>query len=400
LDDKTTSDAQTGLDEDIDFSLVVGGPLFQLLMKARLLSPPLGLVHRRIAAFVVVTWLPLAILTLTAGTFKGGAAVSFLADLDVHVRLLVSLPLLVLAELFVHEHLRPTVAQFLVRKLVLPEQRSKFDSAVALALRLRHSILAEVVILLLAFAWHLIWRWQGALQVATWYEVPAEGSMHYTVAGYWYAFISLSIVRFLLLRWYFRIMIWYIFLWKVSRLRLRLNPLHPDRAAGLTFLNEALLAMMPVLVAQSAMIAGIIGTRIMYAGAKLPEFRYEIIGFILFLVLFALAPLMFFSMQLAKAKRRGHRVFGAFAEHYVDQFAGKWLHKDKAAGEELLGTGDIQSLADLGNSYQVVREMRAVPFDKGVVISLIVAIALPMLPLVLTMFPFEEIVRRLASMVF
>jgi hypothetical protein len=98
---------------------------------------------------------------------------------------------------------------------------------------LRNSIVAEILLLALAFtvgSW--LWRTYVTLDVATWYAVPGEGSLALTWAGYWYVYVSLPIARVLLFRWYFRLFIWYMFLWRVSRLRLRLNPLHPDRAGG------------------------------------------------------------------------------------------------------------------------------------------------------------------------
>ena len=45
--------------EPADFSLVQGGPLFQLLVRAGLLRPPLDYLSRRIAVLVLLAWLPL-----------------------------------------------------------------------------------------------------------------------------------------------------------------------------------------------------------------------------------------------------------------------------------------------------------------------------------------------------
>jgi hypothetical protein len=67
---------------------------------------------------------------------------------------------------------------------------------------------------------------------------------------------------------------------------------------------------------------------------------------------------------------------------------------------ELLGTGDIQSLADLGNSYQVIREMRIVPFGLQDISRLAIATAAPLSPLLLTMFSFEELIIRIFKVVF
>jgi hypothetical protein len=66
----------------------------------------------------------------------------------------------------------------------------------------------------------------------------------------------------------------------------------------------------------------------------------------------------------------------------------------------LLGTPDIQSLADLANSFAVVSQIRLVPISKEILVRLILVIALPLVPLTLTMIPLEEIARRLFKLVF
>jgi len=53
--------------------------------------------------------------------------------------------------------------------------------------------------------------------------------------------------------------------------------------------------------------------------------------------------------------------YGKLVTNYVEGFEEKWIRRRTSGKEELLGSGDIQSLADLGNSYSVVSEMRRVP---------------------------------------
>jgi hypothetical protein len=57
------------MDEQPDFSLVLGGPVYQLLLRARMVQPPTGLLQRRMIAAAVITWLPLAVLTAVGGGF-------------------------------------------------------------------------------------------------------------------------------------------------------------------------------------------------------------------------------------------------------------------------------------------------------------------------------------------
>src|SRR5688572_19277736 len=119
-----------------DFSLVVGGPLFQLLRRLDLSGSGFELLRRRIVAIVLVTWVPLLILSVAEGLAWGNAVrVPFLFDVDVNVRFLVALPVLIAAELLLYQRTRVVVEQFVSQGLV-PAIRTGFDAAVANALRL------------------------------------------------------------------------------------------------------------------------------------------------------------------------------------------------------------------------------------------------------------------------
>jgi hypothetical protein len=126
----------------------------------------------------------------------------------------------------------------------------------------------------------------------------------------------------------------------------------------------------------------------------------EIAGWVVFMLLLAVAPLGFFSFQLEHAGRQARSEFGALASHYVDDFRRKWMASGPPAGEQLLGSSDIQSLADMGNSYSIVSEMRLFPITKQTLIRLVIMIVLPLLPLTLTMFPLDEMISRLFKFMF
>jgi len=389
-------------DEPTDFSLVQGGPLFQLLLRARLLRPPTDLLTRRIVVISLVVWLPLLVLTLLSGHAFRGVVVPFLYDLGAHARLLLCVPLLLAADLIVHRRIKPVVRQFLDRGIIAPDDQPRFESVIASAMRLRNSTLAEVLLLALAI---FVGYWAGkryiAMGVATWFAAPIDGHTQYTAAGYWYLLVSLTIYRFLVVRWSFRLFVWYRFLWQVSRqVRLRLNALHPDRAGGLGFLSGSVFAFAPVLLAQTIGLAGILGGKIWHEGATLPQFELEIVAWMILLMLLVLTPLFFFMTHLADAKRTGLREYGIVASRYVAEFRRKWIEGQVGEGEALIGSGDIQSLADLSNSFEVVREMRLVPFGRAMVLRLVILTALPLFPLTLTMIPLEQLIDRAVGVFF
>jgi hypothetical protein len=380
-----------------DFSLILGGPLFQLLIRARLSTDTLGLVKRRVIFFSLFTWLPLLVLSLLSGDAVGGAIkVPFFYDVDAHVRFLVALPLLLVAELVVHQRIKLIIRQFVERGIVLPHARPNFEAIIGSAMRLRNSVLVEVLLIVLVLmAGHYIWSSQVVLKAATWYTAVADGQHQYSPAGYWYAFVSIPIFQFLLMRWYFRIFIWARALWQVSRMDLHLVPTHPDRAAGLGFLGGSAAALMPLLLSQGALLAGQIANNIFYEGKTLLDFKPEIVVAVVFLLLLVLGPLCVFAPRLAQVKREGLLEYGALASRYVEGFDQKWLRGGAPPDEQLVGTGDIQSLNDLAGSFEIVHSMRRFPFDKTVLLQTAIAALVPLLPLALTMISLEDLVKRL-----
>ena len=153
-------------------------------------------------------------------------------------------------------------------------------------------------------------------------------------------------------------------------------------------------------MAQGAVLAGLMANRIFYAGATLPQFKVELIGLVAVLVFVVLGPLLVFSPQLEATKRAGLREYGVLAQRYVRDYDRKWLRGGAPPDEPLVGSADIQSLADLSNSFEVLKDMRWVPFTMSTVLQLAVTTLVPVLPLLLTMISLEELLERLLKMVF
>ncbi len=386
------------LEEPHDFSLVLGGPTYQFFVKSHLAGAALEMLYRRVIILTLLAWLPLLLIATLSSSADDVARLSFLHDVEVHVRFLISLPVLIGAELIAHSRIRLVVQRFVERRIVLPQDLPVFDRAIKSAVSLRNSIPFELGLLLLVYTLGLwLWSIRVAIVSPTWYALPG-GRWHLTPAGFWYVLVSIPILQFLLLRWYFRLFIWFRFLWQVSRIDLKLISTHPDRCAGLAFLGKSSYAFGPVLFAQGAMLAGLVAGRVLYRGESLTSFKLQIGGFIVFFVVAILGPLVMFTPALARAKRRGLADYGLLAERYVEKFEQKWVVETPA--EELLGSADIQSLADLGNSYAVVREMRAIPFGLEDITRLAAATAAPLLPLLLTIFSPEELIMRIIKIVF
>ena len=387
--------------ERTDFSLVLGGPLFQLFRRAHLTGDALELSNRRVLIAAGITWVPLLLLSLVSGHALGDSvAIPFLLDVENHVRYLVALPVLIAAELIVHRRLSPAVRQFVERRIVRPEELPKFQQAIDSTLRLRNSVWIEVALIVFVYSVGIwIWRGQFALDKPSWYATPDGTGIRMTPAGYWLMIVSAPIFQFILLRWYFRFFLWFWFLFRVSRLNLHLIPIHTDRTGGLGFLGASPMAFAPVLIAQGAVLAGLIASRIFYGGQELTEFKVQVVSFVGFFVIATLIPLTVFAPRLAEARRAGLGDAGRLASRYTRRFEEKWF-RGGASDEELLGSADIQSLADLGNSMGVVQEMRFVPFGWRDVTRLVTITVVPFLPLLLTIFSLEEFASYVIKAIF
>ena len=389
-------------EEPTDFSLVLGGPLYQLLRRSRLSDDALQMVHRRIAVAVLITWVPLLLLSLLEGrAWWGSTDVPFLLNVEVHARLLLALPLLILAELVVHGRMRRALAQFHARDLIRESDLPRLAVIIESAMRLRNSVAAELVLIVLVYGIGIALREYIAVDANTWATaVSGSGSSALSLAGWWQILVSVPLFQFLLVRWYFRMFIWTRFLWQVSRIELQLVPTHPDRAGGLGFLANIVYAFAPILVAHGVLLAGLIADRIFFVGATLPQFVVEIAAVVGALVFVVLCPLIVFGPQLSRARRAGLGEYGVLAQRYVREFDTKWIRGQRDPAEPLVGSADVQSLADLANSFDVIRTMRLVPFSKETVFQLGIITLSPLLPLTLTMISFEELLKRLLGAVF
>ncbi len=299
----------------------------------------------------------------------------------------------------VHRRLRLVVRNFILRDIVRPEDVPAYDHALASAIRLRNSVPLEAGLMIGVYALGLaLWSYRAPPGYPTWYSLTGD-RWQLTPAGFWYVFVSIPLFQIILVRWYLRLLIWFRFLWYVSRLNLHLVPTHPDRCGGLGFLSRAAYTFGPILFAEGALLSGLIGSNVLYGGETLMSYKVEAVGFVAFFLFFLLGPLLMFTPGLLRNKRKGLADYGLFGERYVQGFERKWILQPAPTGP-LLGSPDIQSLADLGNSYGLVRQMRVFPFGTQDIINLAWVTSLPLLPLLLTVFSVDELIKRVFKVLF
>ncbi len=345
-----------------------------------------------VAAFAL-GWAPIAVLGVI-GRLVTGHVEPLVADVSVHVRLLVAVPLLLIADRLLAQQSRLTLRRFAEEGFVGGEDGARFDGLVRGAERLRRAPIAEAILLAGAVAVGVatLLGWLGPTGV-----VQSSANAGLGAARVWYGLVGLPLFVFLLARSLWRWAIWVRTLVGLARLRLRLALAHPDRAGGISFVTLPSLAFhVPFLLGMSGVLCASWGMQIARTGVALRQFRAPFIAFIIAGELLALAPLLAFSPRLFVAARRGLVEYGALATSYVRRFRERWL--TPAAPAELLGTSDLQSLNDLGGAYRETID-KALPIAFGLreVLVLLLAMVLPTLPLMLAFAPLE-VVAKVARM--
>jgi hypothetical protein len=378
------------------FSLVAGGPAHWLQERLGLVGPGSLRTAMRALLSTVLTWGVLLILSAAQGLAIGNAVrVPFLHDFAAYARFLVAIPMLILAEGLIGREIAAVAAHFYSSGLISESDRPSYEAAIERAKRMRNSTSAEVVILVLACLSGILVLDVFPLNFSTWRSTVSASGHTRTLAGWWYLVVGVVLFEFLLWRWLWRLAIWYGFLWRMSRLELRLIATHPDRAAGLGFVGDAQRFFWIIVSAFAFTAAGVLGDEIVYGGVPLTTFWFAIGGYVVLVLIVFLLPLTMFSAQMSRSKIRSMHEYSAFAVLHNRLFDEKWVQGRHAKEEVPLGAPEISSLADLGGASAVLYSMRPVPFDPRDALALGLAALIPMTPLVLTMFPARKILDLL-----
>jgi hypothetical protein len=381
-----------------NFSIVVGGPVYDLLLRLGLARESLPNISRRILAAVAMTWLPLLLLSLKDGlAFGHQVRVPLLYDLSMYGRFLFGLPLLLLAEVVIDPAIRQAVAEFVDAGLVQGQEVPRFENVLRGVQRLRDSWIPEVILFVLAFFPVFLWQHEWTTGALSSWHTTARGL---TAAGWWFAVSSAPLLRFIIYRWCFRYFIWAALLWRISRLHLTLMPTHPDHVAGLNFLATPQRHFGILFCALGCTFAGRVANSMLFEGARLASFKSLMAGYVVMSLIVGLLPLTLLAPKLKNVRNAGLLAYGRLANTYTESFDRKWVHCVRPPSEPLLGTGDIQSLADLGNSFALIEGMKTTPISKKLALQIAGQTTIPLVPLIILGTPAPELIRAVVKMVF
>jgi hypothetical protein len=373
--------------------LVRGGLFWSVLRAAGLARGDGRDLRRQIRALAALTWAPLVAIAAVQ-RLTGRPWDPVVLDPAVHVRLLVAVPLLLSAE-----HAMGTLSERCVQRFVqsglVPRADGGVRSVLSRGERLRDAWVPEGLMAVAVVAWGQASLW--GLVSALGYGLAAQHSMApLSVARVFWATVSLPVAQILLCRSGWRWAIWSIVLWGLARLPMQPVALHPDRRGGLAFLAEPTWGFAIVVLSVTSVAAAVWAEQVTIdhlplSADTLPLAEMAVVAFVV-----TFGPLFVFTKCMWSARFVALRQYDLLAVTYTRAFHRKWIDGD---GEGLLGTADIQSMADLGNMLGVLRRMTVVPFGWYDVALLVAALGLPMLPLVFAVTPLHQVLRTLVSVV-
>ncbi len=381
-----------------------GGLVARLWDGLGLPTSPAARISILIAFAVLVLWLPLVLFSAFDGSLVGTKVDQpLIRDLVPHVRLLLAVPILVVAGLFIDPRIS-RAAQYIEDGGIVPaSDRSQYHSAEAWLASARDAVWPDVILLLLAYVVTFSLKpgyGESAFEAATtsWAWTEHGGDVSYTRAGWWYALVSGPLFQFALFRWVFRFLIWATFLFRVSCLSLDLRPAHPDLAGGIGYLGIAQQSFSIVFFALSTVLAATVAHDILLEGVTFKAARIEIVYLAAILLVALYAPLFAFTPKMVRAREGGLRDYGLLGHKLFQQFSKKWSESPKDEnGKALLASTEPSTTADYSATYQNVHQMRVVPMSLRGAIRVGVVLLIPFAPLLLTQYSIDQLIERVIS---
>lgn len=377
------------------FSLVGNDAPLRWWRRARIVRAGKIDAGRRAMLLMALTWLPIAAWALLRGRFfSSETGEPLLHHYDIHVRCLVAIPLLVLADTGLHSTGMALARQFAGGGFVSAELRSKFDSMMDGMARLRDAALPWLCAIGVAAVWALLGRPDLGNDAFSW-ALSADGRLGF--GGWWFANIVGPIFVILLLGSIWRIVLATCWMWRLGRLGLSLVPSHPDRTGGLAFVEKLPTAFAPATIAIPATLAARWAHEIVHHGATLDSFRTPAIAFAVIWALLALLPLLALVPVLLAVRRQAIPAYSALVGEQGRLVHRRWIEHAAVENAAVLDAPEIGPVADAAVIYDTVRGIRAIPIGKRALGSVLVPMAIPFLLLALTSIPLKEILLKLIN---
>jgi hypothetical protein len=307
----------------------------------------------------------------------------------VSARLLLVIPLYFICESLADPRMTAFVHTIVVRGLLSPPAKTALDAEVKRANRRANAWWPEVAWLLIAIALELT-----GTRLGIYGTTEVADSSRTSLAAVVYFRVGVTLFRFLLFRWGWKLALWSWFLWRLSRLDPRLIPGHLDRMGGLGSLAAVHERFAPLVAAISIIECTALAESISTGTAVIGAVYLLLVMVLVTSGVLFIAPLLVFTDKLLACRTLGAGQYGDFAERYVKAFEAKWIAGAGGEGEPLLGTADVQSLADLDSVVNIVKGMRWITVSARLLTTMTLAGVVPFLPLLLLQYPVADLSKK------
>jgi hypothetical protein len=378
------------------FSLVRDDLLFRIQRRLGLIpAEGLGLI-RRTVFWSLLAWGPIALWAWFTGRAVGAELNEpLLAHFGVHVRFLVAVPLLILAEGLAHS-LTATLLPHFVRSGLVPETAlPRFRQALSDTARLRDATLPGIAIVALALALATIPEIGDRAHELDWAAQGEGASRGLGFGGWWLLYVGRPIYLTLVLSWLWRVGLLALLFSRIARLDLAIVPTHADRTGGLGFVERIPVAFAPVVFAIGAVLASGWAHGVVYHGVEPLSLRIEMGAFVVLAVAIFAGPLLAFAGCLKRAKKQALLDYGALVGRHGQLVRERWIEGKRLEDDALLNAPELGPVADTQAVYDAVRRMRTVPLGKASIMPLALAAAAPMLAVVAMEVPLKTILLGL-----
>ena len=377
---------------DSGFDLLRNDALIRWQRKLRI-APREGLgVVRRAIFFALVTWVPIVVwAALNRRLLESESGEPLLAHFGIHVRCLVAIPLLVLAESAAFKVIDGIVGQFRDRGIVTDEGHPAFLAVLNSMARLRDSSLPWIGVIGVAVIWSLGSPGHAASHDMSWAATGGD----FGFGGWWFLCVARPVFIVLLLGWLWRIGLVVVLFGRLSRLDLSLVPTHPDRSGGLGFVEKFPMAFFLVTLALSSVIASRWMHDMVYHDLTLASFKAPFVAFVVLWSALLLLPLLMLAPRLAAMKRQALRQYGALIGEHGRLVHRRWILGEPVPPTELLDAPELGPVADTAAIYEAVANVNPLPIGKSTVVMVLVPIMLPMLFVIAWQIPIRELLLKL-----
>lgn len=357
------------------------------------LAPDNGLgVARRALFFALFTWLPIVIwAAIESRLLDHAIGEPLLAHYGVHVRCLVAIPLLILAEGVALRIARTLVAQFVENGLIIDRQRERFTKIIHDTTQLRDRAFPWVIVFALTLLWLVGVPENIHDHELSWAKL--DGGVGF--GGWWFLYVVRPVFTILLLGWLWRIGLIFRLFYQISKLDLALVPAHPDGMGGLGFLQKLPKAFVLVTLAMSAVLASRWVHDSLYHQIALDTLKLPLLSFVVLWGLTVVTPLFVFAPKMISVRKKAMRTYSALLAEHGRLVHRKWILGEKVGEKEILDSPELGPAADIETIYEAVKKMRGVPIGKSCIMPILVPIVIPMIVVAATQIPLLTILTTL-----